>query len=58
MSMSARWLGLGPTWAVTMMKVCEWAAFHMKFSVGIFAGGRKNLMAVEEERRGWRQSVL
>ena len=51
MSMSMRWLGPGPTLAVTVTRACGWAAFHIHFSAGILAGGRANLMAVERGRR-------
>jgi hypothetical protein len=49
MSMSMRWLGPGPTLAVTMTSVGGWAVFHMHFSVASLAGGRANLIAVEKE---------
>ena len=56
MSMSVRWLGPGPTLAMTMKmtRAYGWAALHMHFSVGIVSGRRAN----EEEGRehGWHGS--
>ena len=37
-----------------MTEVCGWVASHIHFSVGILAGRRANLMAVEKGRRNKR----
>jgi len=45
-SISVRWSGPGPTLAVTMTSIFEWAWFHTHFLEGYRYAGRLNLMAV------------